>query len=302
MTAAAQRDDVWTVGRLLDWTTSWFAQRGIDEGRLSAELLLAHVLGCKKIDLYTRYDAEPSDGERAAFRELIRRAGDHTPIAYLLGTREFFSLVFEVTPAVLVPRPETEAVVQRTIELCRQSPDRRWDILDVGTGSGCIAIAIAHYAPNARVVAGDISAEAVEVARRNVSRHELDERVTVVEANGVALPAEVVPEGGFDVLVSNPPYISEAAWPMLPPNVRDHEPKLALALDGSDGLVMYRRFAEEAPAVLQPGGRLMTEIGHDQPDAVRAIFASTGGWTYAGSHRNPTDPHARVVEFLLDPK
>jgi release factor glutamine methyltransferase len=185
------------------------------------------------------------------------------------------------------------------IDLCRERPDRRWHILDVGTGSGCIAITIAAYSKNAAVLGTDISAAALEVAARNVDRHGLTDRVRLIEADGVDLPAELIPEGGFDAIVSNPPYISEDQWPELPPNVRDHEPKLALALDGSDGLVMYRRLAAEAPAVLQPGGRLLVEIGQNQHEAVREIFASPGRWTYIGSHRDPTDPHERVVEFAL---
>lgn len=296
---ADQQRPAWTVGRLLEWTTNWFREKHVEGGRLSAELLLAHTLGCKKIDLYTRYNQVPSEQQRTVFRELVRSAGQHTPIAYLLGSREFFSLDFEVSPAVLVPRPETEALVQRMIDLCREHPDHKWQILDVGTGSGCIAITIAVYAENAYVLGTDISSAALEVAARNVDRHGLTDRVRLIEVDGVNLPAELVPVGKFDAIVSNPPYIREDQWPDLPLNVRNHEPKTALTLDGSDGLVMYRRLEAEAPGVLKPGGRLLVEIGYDQHEAVREVFASAGGWTYIGSHSNPTDPYERVLEFML---
>ena len=297
MSSTGEDQTAWTVGRLLDWTTAWLQQKQIEGGRLSAELLLARALDCKKIDLYTRYDVQPTDEQRSTFRELVRRAANHTPIAYLLGSREFFSLEFAVSPAVVIPRPETEALVQRMIELCRQTPDRTWQILDVGTGSGCIAVAIAKYTRNTLIVAGDVSAPALAVAAGNVERHGLQDRVRLVEADCVNLPPEVVPPGGFDAIVSNPPYISEKAFATLPPAIRDHEPKVGLTIAGTDGLVMYRRFAKEAPPVLAPGGRLLIEIGHDQHAAVLEIFKSAGNWTYIGSHRDPSDPYDRVVEY-----
>lgn len=283
----------------MDWTAKWFREKQVEGGRLAAELLLARALNCRKIDLYTRYDSEPSEDQRRAFRELVRQAGDHTPIAYLLGSREFFSLEFQVGPAVLIPRPETEALAQRMIDLCRSTRERRWRILDLGTGSGCVAVAVAKYAPNAVLVASDISEEALAVARANIEHHGLSDRIRTVVADGFAMPAEYIPEGGFDAVVSNPPYISEAVYANLPPNIRDHEPRVALVPPCSDGLEMYRRFASEAPAVLAPGGRLLAEIGHDQLAAVQEIFQAAARWTFISTHRDKTDPHERVVEFQL---
>lgn len=283
----------------MDWTAKWFREKQVEGGRLAAELLLARALNCRKIDLYTRYDSEPSEDQRRAFRELVRQAGDHTPIAYLLGSREFFSLEFQVGPAVLIPRPETEALAQRMIDLCRSTRERRWRILDLGTGSGCVAVAVAKYAPNAVLVASDISEEALAVARANIEHHGLSDRIRTVVADGFALPAECIPEGGFDAVVSNPPYISEAVYANLPPNIRDHEPRVALVPPCSDGLEMYRRFASEAPAVLGPGGRLLAEIGHDQLAAVQEIFQAAARWTFISTHRDKTDPHERVVELQL---
>ena len=287
----------WTVRRLLDWTVGFFCQRQVEGGRLAAELLLARALGCRKIELYARFDQEPAAEERAAFRELVKRAGGHVPIAYLLGFREFYSLDFEVTPAVLIPRPETEALAQRMIDLCRGEPLRIWRICDVGTGSGCVAAAVARYAANALLVATDVSVEALEVAGRNVASHGLTERVSLVEADGLKMPAVAVPEGGFDAIVTNPPYVPLKEWEMLPPHIREHEPRIALVGQGEDGLWMYRRLAAEAPGVLRAGGVLLAEIGHDQREPVKAIFAAAGGWSFAGCYRDATDPHDRVVEF-----
>lgn len=297
-TNIAADQQAWTIKRLLEWTTQFFGERRVEGGRLAAELLLARALGCRKIELYTRYDQEPTEEQRTAFRELVKQAGKHVPIAYLLGFREFYSLEFEVTPAVLIPRPETEALAQRMIDQCRCEPQRSWHICDVGTGSGCVAVAIAKYARNSQIVATDVSPEALEVATRNVARHGLSERIRLIHADGLRLPEDAVPPGGFDAIVSNPPYISDQAWKNLPPHIREHEPRLALTYeDGSDGLVMYRRLAKEAPAVLKRGGMLLTEIGHDQHPGVLDIFANVGGWTYVGSHRNPNDPYERIVEF-----
>jgi len=296
-TRQSRENEAWTIRRLLEWTTNWFRERHVEGGRLAAELLLAHALGCSKIQLYTRIDDEPTEAQRAAFRDLVRRAGQHTPIAYLLGHREFFSLDFEVTPAVLIPRPETETLVQRMIGICRERSGQTMNILDVGTGTGCVAVAVAHYAPNAHVTAVDLSAESLQVARRNVERHDLVDRIRLVQADGVRLPDEAVPEGGFDAIVTNPPYVSEDAWQRLPPHIRDHEPKTALVPPGGDGLGMYRTLADEASGVLAEEGILLAEIGDRQLEPVRRIFEAAGGWHFAGSHRDPTDPVDRVVEF-----
>jgi release factor glutamine methyltransferase len=289
----------WTVGRLLDWTTRWFREHEVEGGRLAAELLLAQAMGCRKIELYTRYELEPSDEQRSSFRELVRQAGNHVPVAYLLGHREFFSLDFIVSAAVLVPRPETEVLVQRAIDLCRQAGEHPMHVLDIGTGSGCIAVALARYAKNALLVGSDVSADALDVAAENVKQHGLAERIQLVQADCAAIPPDVVPAGGFNLVVSNPPYISDAEWETLPPNVRCHEPRLALTGPGGDGLEMYRRLARETPPVMAPGGRLLAELGHNQHAAVLEIFATGGLWHHRGTYRDRSDPHDRVAEFEL---
>ena len=281
-------------------------QRAERRGRAArSRVAPREALGCRKIELYTRFDQTPGDDQRAVFRDLVRQAGEHTPIAYLLGRREFFSLDFNVTPAVLIPRPETEVLAQRAIQMCREAQPRVLQILDVGTGSGCIAIAIGKYAANAMLVASDLSPEAAAVAASNVERHGLAERVRVVQADLVCLLKELVPPGGFDLIVSNPPYIPQDAWKELPVHIRDHEPRIALT-PGPEGMEIHRRLAAEAPAVLAPGGTLLVEVGsgptrhnggEEQSVVLPKLFESTGRWRFLRSHRESTDPHERVLEF-----
>lgn len=288
--------DVWTLGRLLDWSRTWLASKDLDEPRLSAELLLAHTMGCKKIELYTRF-GEALDGEQLGrFRGLIRAAGTGTPIAYLLGKKEFYSLEFEVTAAVLIPRPETETLVSRALEIFRERGDAPLQFLDVGTGSGCIAVAICHYAANARGAATEISPEALAVASRNVARHGLEDRIRLVEASGLELPEETVPPGGFDLVVSNPPYVSRSVSEVLAENVRLHEPHVALYA-GQDGMEFYRQFARGLGRILTDEGTVLVEIGAGSERAVGHEFDAEPGWVHQRTHRDASDPHPRVMEF-----
>lgn len=290
---------VWTIGRLLNWTTEYLDSAGVDESRLSAELLLAYALGCKKIELYTRFDATPGESVRAAFRELVRRAAAHEPTAYLVGHKEFYSLDMEISPAVLIPRPETELLVERTVEHCRRSGERPIRLIDVGTGSGCVALAVLSQVENVSGVATDVSAEALTVARCNRDRHGLTDRLTLIQADGVDLPADVTAEGRMDVLVSNPPYVPDRDWASLPRSVRDYEPRVALA-GGDDGLTFYRLFASRAHEILARGGSIFVEIGYDQRDAVVELFGDVGRYSLRGTWRDPGSACDRVVQFVLD--
>ncbi|MDA0970991.1 MAG: peptide chain release factor N(5)-glutamine methyltransferase, partial [Planctomycetota bacterium] len=222
-TAGSPHAEEWTVGRLLEWTTGWLRGREADSPRLDAEVLLASVLGCQRIELYTRFDEVVADEPRAAFRELVKRRGHGEPVAYLTGTKEFFSLSFRVTRDVLVPRPETESLVVRSLDLCRGLAGAR--IVDVGTGSGAIAVVLARHLPGASITAIDISPQAVAVARENVEAHGVADRVRVLEGDLLSgLPEEAT----FDLIVSNPPYIREDEFAGLPRDVRDFEPRGAL--------------------------------------------------------------------------
>lgn len=270
--SASASPTTWTIKSLLAWTAKYLTEKGIESPRLEAELLLAHALQCKRIDLIVRYDEEPGEAARAAFRELVRRRAERWPTAYLIGTREFFLLRFEVTPAVLIPRPETETLVLAALEAVKDRPAPR--ILDLGTGSGCIAVSLAVKLPAARAVAIDISPDALDVARANAARHGVAERI---EFRPGDLFKPVAGET-FDLIVSNPPYISTSELAGLQEEVRDHEPRHALD-GGTDGLAFYRRIAAEAPAHLAAGGTAAVEVGWQQAEAVRGIFAAAGWGT-----------------------
>ena len=264
-------DEAWTVGRLLTWTTDWLGAKGAESPRLDAEVLLAHVRGCPRIALYTAFDTPVADAERARFRELVKRRGEGEPVAYLVGSREFFSLPFTVTKDVLIPRPETEGLILRVLDLCASVEAPR--IVDVGTGSGAIAVTLARQVPQARLTATDISPAAVAVARGNAERHGVAARIEFVEADLLADPRAA---GPWDVVVSNPPYVRDDEYPALPRDVRDHEPKAAL-VSGPTGVEVVARLAREAAERLAPGGWLVVEIGPAVAEAATEALAGVPG-------------------------
>jgi len=256
----------WTTLAVLDWTTQRFTEAGIAAARLEAQLLLAHVLSCSRMQLYTGFDKPLGEPELAAYRALIKRRLGGESVSYLLGEQEFWGLTFHVNEHVLVPRPDTETLIEVTRQLRadRAAPCR---ILDLCTGSGAIAIALAKELPAATLVATDVSIEAVAIAKKNAERNGVGDRVDVRVGD---LFAPVVGEQ-FDIIVSNPPYIASAVIPTLSAEVR-REP--ALALDGgADGLAFYRRICGDARGYLsQFRGWLVVEHGYDQADSVRALF------------------------------
>ncbi|MFL5339727.1 MAG: peptide chain release factor N(5)-glutamine methyltransferase [Gemmataceae bacterium] len=260
----------WTIRALMEWTEQHFQQKGLESPRLEAQLLLAHALTCKRVELYTRWDEPVAEGPRGQFRELVKRRLDGCPAMYLTGRREFYALEFEVTPAVLIPRPETELVVTETLNRIKSLPGPR--VLDVGTGSGCIAIAIAQRNKSAIVTAIDLSADALDVAKRNAARHGLAERIRFLAGDLLApLPADE----RFDVIVSNPPYISQPELAALPRHVRDFEPRIALD-GGPDGFAVYDRLIPAAVERLAPGGHLLLEIGATRDEGVRRRIVAAG--------------------------
>ncbi len=327
-----------TVLSLLKVSTAFFKEKGIDEAKRSAEYLLAHALGQKRLQLYLRFDQPVAENELVRFRELVRRRLRGEPVQYIVGTTEFYGLEFAVSPAVLIPRPETEHLVEAVVDRQRADADRQCadvdqqradadrqradvdrqradadrqradadrqradadpqcadadrqradadrqraagaageaSILDIGTGSGIIAITLAAQLPNARVTAIDVSDAALEIARANAARNDVDDRISLVKQD--ILTSELNGIGGpFDIVVSNPPYIAAAEIETLQPEVRAFEPVEALT-DGADGLTFYRRFASLLPRLLRPGGLLAVEIGYGQSGDVREIFADSG--------------------------
>jgi release factor glutamine methyltransferase len=264
-TAAADSRQVkteWTVKALLDWTEQFFRGKGIDSPRVEAQLLLAHVLDCKRIDLYTRTGDLPDESARTRFREIVKKRAEGCPVAYLIGRREFYLLDYETGPDVLIPRPETELLVMESLKRLKGTSHAR--ILDLGTGSGCIAISLAKQIPTATVTATDISAGALATAARNAERHGVTVRVRFV------LGDLFTPVSGemFNMIVSNPPYVTTPDWEQLPKHIRDFEPRSALDA-GPDGYAVYDRLLPGAARHLEPAGWLLLEIGAAQAEGIR---------------------------------
>lgn len=287
-TTVSAEQQAWTIGGLLDWTAKYLAQKQVEFPRLDAEVLLAHALGCKRIDLYGFRHAEPAAPEvRQRYKDLIRKRLEGCPVAYLVGRKEFFALEFEVTPAVLIPRPDTELVVMECLRLAKALAEPR--VLDVGTGSGAIAVALARQHKGARVTAVDASPEALAVAGRNAARHGVADRVRFLEGD---LFAPVVGEQ-FDFILSNPPYVAREDLPKLPPGVRDYEPHRALD-GGPGGYDVLARLVEGAGAHLADGGHLIVEIGSAQEGPARERIAARAGFTLADTVHDHSG-HPRVL-------
>jgi release factor glutamine methyltransferase len=281
-------EDAWTIGRLLTWTTDFLKRRGSESPRLDAEVMLAHVLDWQRVQLYTHFTDELAEAPRGRFRDLVRRRAEGAPVAYLVGRKEFYSLTFEVSPAVLIPRPESEFVVVEFLALTKDRESTR--AVDVGTGSGCLAVAAAHRNPGVRFVAIDISDAALAVARKNAARHGVAERIDFRPGDRLD---PVRDDGPFDVIVSNPPYIPTAEIPQLERGVRDYEPHIALD-GGPDGLDVVRGLVEQSIPLLRPGGHLILEIGTAQEQPVRALIEAQAGLRLAPTTRDLAQ-HPRVI-------
>ena len=260
------RDNQTSCRALLEEGEGILTRVGIDSARLDAEVLLAHALGISRSSLLTHQHLSSDVAEK--FLVLIRRRSLHEPLAYIVGRKEFFSLDFEVTPAVLIPRPETETLVESALKFLAFRPEAR--VLDIGTGSGAIAIAIAANSPDCSVVATDKSGEAIQVADGNATRNGCDDRIAFVEVD--LFPND---HSRCDLIVSNPPYIRDRDIETLQPEIRDFEPRLALTA-GADGLSFYRRIATESRAWLKSNGAVMVEIGATQREAVEGLFRGAG--------------------------
>ncbi len=268
--------ETWTIGRLLTWTTDYLTKHGADSPRLDAEVLLAAARHCQRIELYTAFDQLASDQTRIAFRELVRRRAEGMPVAYLVGHREFYALSFYVTPDVLIPRPETEFIIVSLLDLVkdaqRQQRDRPWQIADVGTGSGILAVCAARHIPSAHVLALDASPAALKVARRNLRLHDVEQRVELQPSD---LFEDVPPQRRFDFILSNPPYVSEAEFRELPVDVRSYEPRQAL-LAGPQGTEVIERLLDQAAMRLEPQGWLLCEISPSIEAEVRQRIDDCG--------------------------
>jgi release factor glutamine methyltransferase len=270
---AVAADAAVTVLDVLKRSTEWLKGRGIENPRLDAELLVAHGLSLRRLDLYLQFARVLTDGERARVRELVRARGDRTPVAYLVGEREFHGLPFLVDRRVLVPRPETELLVDVGIDALRaRSPGL---FADVGTGSGCVAVSVLRALPAARGHATDVSAGALEVAARNAERHGVADRLALHRGDLLGPLAGHPDFGRLDAVLSNPPYVVRDD-PTVEPDVALHEPPEALYVGGGDPLEVVRRVAEAAHAALREGGLLALEVGAGSAGAALAMLADLG--------------------------
>ncbi len=265
----------WAVREILNVATKFLAGKGIESPRLCAEVLLCHELEKSRVALYLALDQPLSKDEVAGYRSLIKRRLEREPLQYITGHQEFWSLDFSVSPAVLIPRAETELLVEEAIKLREEHllPDNgKPGILDLGTGSGAIAISLAKEIQNASIWASDISFEALAVARANAKRHNLDRRIRFCQGDlWQPFSNSCTP---FDVIISNPPYIPAEAFNALPPEVRYYEPRIAL--DGHEsGMHFITRVIEEGSAYLKPGGWLLIEMDPDQTEKALCLVDST---------------------------
>jgi release factor glutamine methyltransferase len=282
----------WTILEVLRWTIGRFERQGVASARLDAELLAAHAFGRTRVELYTHFDQPLGDPELAVYRALVQRRLDGEPVAYILGRKEFWSLDLLVDARVLVPRPDTETLVEQALELLQDlgKNGRALRVADIGTGSGALALALKKERPNDEVFAVDVSLEALAVAGENAGRLGLD--IALVQGDLLEPLAHL---GMFDLVASNPPYISSADIEGLSPEVR-REPRLALD-GGADGLALVRRLAKDAPKVLAPGGALVMEIGAGQATDVLEILRGEG-YADIGTRRDLAGIERVVFGFL----
>ncbi len=270
--ATVGTERTWTVLSLLGWAGTYLRERGFSESRLHAELLLGKVLGLTRLQLYLQYDRPLGAEELGAFKTLFRRRLAHEPLQYILGETEFMGMVFAVDPRVLIPRPETELLVESAAELLRR-PDMPAapEVLDIGTGSGNIAVALGKFVPGAHILGIDVSEGALEVAARNVAAHGAGN----VEVRKGDIREEIFGPGRFDMILSNPPYIPLVEMGGLQPEVRDFEPSVATT-DGADGLSLISRVCDVASISLRGRGWLLLEIGFGQGPAVLSLASGRG--------------------------
>lgn len=266
--------ETWTIARVLDWTTGYFTDKRIDSPRFDAELLIADALGIDRMRIYLDHHKPLRPAELDDIRARVRRRGRYEPVAYITGSRGFWSIDLAVDSRVLVPRPDTERLVERAIERLKGREAPR--VADIGTGSGAIALSIAHDVSDARVIAVDRSPDALAVARQNGEALGLSDRVEWREGD---LLAPLAGDGPLDLVASNPPYIATGELAGLMPDVQ-HEPRMALD-GGPDGLDLVRRIIADAPPLLVEGGALLIEIGHDQGPAAKALVEADGRYADA---------------------
>ena len=265
-------EKTWTVLTMLEWITGYLEKQGVERARYESEVLLSYALGMQRIMLYANFEQPLKRAELDAIRPMVKRRGKHEPMAYISGSRGFWTIDLKTDARALIPRPETEVLVERALELLKPMAAAR--VLDVGTGSGAIALAIAHDAPQAELAATDLSAEALTLARENATALGLTERVAFFQGDLLAgLPGAWLRE--VDLLVSNPPYVSREEEGLVERGVKAFEPEMALFAE-DQGLGLIKRLVPEAFSALKPGGWLLCEIGYAQGSATCALLEAHG--------------------------
>jgi release factor glutamine methyltransferase len=264
----------WTIQKLLNWITDFFTQKGVDSPRLSAELLLSHVLGLSRIELYTLFDRVVEAAQLEKLRDLVKRCGNQEPLAYLIGRCEFYSLPLKITRDCLIPRPETELLVERAVEFLRKRAGKQ-QVLDLCTGSGCIAAALAKNVKDCTILATDICDKALSVAAENIAALKLSDKIKLLCGDLFDPVIAELDSAGADLIVSNPPYVSDAEFDAMDKNVKDYEPRGAL-YGGVDGLDIYRRIIDKSSDYLKKDGMLMMEIGYAQGKSVAGLLDVAG--------------------------
>ena len=296
MTVAAASKKVWTILEMLQWGTSYLAERGFDESRLTIELLLSHVLQLKRIQLYTNFEKPLTQDELTSFKILLQRRLQHEPLQYIIGKTEFMGREFLVDKRVLIPRPETEVLAEAAVRYAKENfSSLSPKILDIGTGSGCLAVTCASMIDNAVITAIDISKDAIDVASINAERNGVADKITFSVRVVFSIRAEDFPEK-FHLLISNPPYISKAEFDRLEPEIRSFEPPGATT-DRNDGLSFYRRIAAFGQSVLELHGAVIAEHAYDQSAQVQEIFRKAG-WNSLDSIRDYSGNPRCVVATL----
>lgn len=260
-----------TVIEAINSSAVYLDKKGIKSARLNSELLLAHVLCCKRLALYLSFDRPLQKDEIDSLRELIKRRSTFEPLQYIIGKVEFYGLEFEVNPSVLIPRPETELLVEKILNSVEKEEPLR--IMDIGCGSGNISVVLAKYLPNAFITAIDISKSAIQTAENNAKLNSVEKQFVFLNKN--ILNGFEIGEDHFDVIVSNPPYVSSVDFVNLEPELRLYEPKIALT-DENDGLTFYRKISVIAKSILKDKGKLFFEIGAGQSQQVKNILSENG--------------------------
>ncbi|WP_027407112.1 peptide chain release factor N(5)-glutamine methyltransferase [Anaerovibrio sp. RM50] len=264
--------EVWTIGKLLKWTEDYFTKAGLDTPRLDGEVLLCHVLNKERIHLYVHFDQPLTKEELARYKACIKERVQHKPVAYIVGHKDFMGLEFKVNEGTLIPRPDTEILVEAVISRLKTGMDNLGTIADIGTGSGAICLSLLNYLPDLKAATVDISPGAIEVAKENAERLGLSDRVEFFQGDML----EPIKDRKFSAIVSNPPYIPEGDIPGLESDVKDYEPISALVA-GPDGLDFYRRLVAEAGELIADDGFLALEIGINQAESLMAL-GQEHGW------------------------